>query len=273
MRGRQWIPAAALLFAAACAPSQDGRSDAAGNNAAATRFAEKMTGAEEPLPPAKPFAEKDKSALLEQAYSYPAQAAAIPFLVAKFDKARAADKADALKMAREDSAAAKEAGFPFRPHSLETEWHVTADTPRFLALQSQTYVYTGGAHGMTAYDALLWDRARKRETSMKALMTSPNAFAAAIGDRFCAALDKQRAEKRGAPVVRGDDEFTQCINPMEQVLVPTSKDGKLIDSVTVVVGPYNAGPYAEGSYDVPVPVDAAMRKAIKAEYQDAFVKP
>jgi hypothetical protein len=74
-------------------------------------------------------------------------------------------------------------------------------------------------------------------------------------------------------VVRGDDDFTQCIDPMEQVLVPTSSDGKLIDSMTVVVGPYNAGPYAEGSYDVKLPVDAAMRKAIKTEYQDGFVKP
>jgi hypothetical protein len=261
----------AALLLAGCKASQEEASGNTAANAAASRFADKMVGAPPPAPPAKPFAQKDKSALLEFAYAYPAQAAAIPALVDKFGKELATSKADALKMAKEDSVAAKQAGFPFHTHSLETEWSVSADTPRFLALQSQTYVFTGGAHGMTGYDSLIWDKARSRETSVKAVMTTPAAFAAAIRDRFCAELDKQRAEKRGAPVVRSDDEFSQCINPMEQVLVLTSKDGKLIDGVTVVVGPYSAGPYAEGSYEVALPVDAAIRKAIKTEYQDGFV--
>ena len=33
------------------------------------------------------------------------------------------------------------------------------------------------------------------------IANTPAAFAAAIGDRFCAELDRQRAQKRGAPVV------------------------------------------------------------------------
>ncbi|MFB0873679.1 MULTISPECIES: DUF4163 domain-containing protein [unclassified Sphingobium] len=261
---------AAALGLAACTPSSEQPAGNATVNAAASRFADRMAGTPPPAPPAKPFATSEKTEFLEYGYAYPAQAAAIPFLVAKFDKAMAASKADALKMAKEDSASAKQSGYPFRAHSLDTKWTVAADTPRFLALRSETYVYTGGAHGMTAYDVILWDKARKRETSVKALMTSPQAFATAIQDRFCATLDQQRAEKRGAPVVRGDDDFTQCIDPMEQVLVPTSRDGKAVDAMTVVVGPYSAGPYAEGTYEVPVPVDAAMRKAIKTEYQDGF---
>ena len=156
---------------------------------------------------------------------------------------------------------------------MQTNWSVTADTPRFLALQSESYSFTGGAHGMTGYDTLLWDKERQRETSVKAVMTSTDSFRKALRERFCAELDKQRAEKRGEPVKRGDDDFTKCIDPLEQVIALTSKDGKLIDTVTVIVGPYAAGPYAEGSYDVPVPVDAALYKAIKTEYQDGFVKP
>jgi hypothetical protein len=58
---------------------------------------------------------------------------------------------------------------------------------------------------------------------------------------------------------------------MKEVLVPVSSDGKLIDAIKVVIAPYSAGPYAEGNYEVRLPVDAAMRKAIKTEYQDAFV--
>ena len=112
-----------------------------------------------------------------------------------------------------------------------------------------------------------------KSASEKPASRSPTAFAAAIRDRFCAELDKQRAEKRGEPVVAGDDDFTKCIDPLDQVLVPASKDSKLIDSMTVIIGPYSAGPYAEGTYEVTLPVDAAMRKAIKTEYQDAFLTP
>lgn len=270
MQGRILVPAAVLLIAA-CSPSQDKAAGNAAENEAAARFADKMAGTPQPPPPAKAFAQADKSPFLEFSYAYPAPAAAIPFLVDKFGKDAASTKADALKMAKEDSASAKEAGYPFRPHSIETKWSVEADTPRFLSLESQSYSYTGGAHGMSAYDVVLWDKARRRETSVKALMTSTAAFAAAIRDPFCKELDRLRAEKRGEPVVRGDDPFTQCIDPMSETLVPTSSDGKLIDSMTVVVGPYSAGPYAEGSYDVKLPVDAAMRKTIKTEYQDGFV--
>ena len=60
---------------------------------------------------------------------------------------------------------------------------------------------------------------------------------------------------------------------LSQVLAPTSRDGKLIDGIQVTIGPYGAGPYAEGSYDIKLPVDAAIYKAIKTEYQDAFARP
>ena len=264
--------AVAALFVSACSaePPERGGEDPA-PNAAITDFANRMAGVQKPPPPAKPFDRSEKTDLLEFAYAWPAQAASVPFIEEKLRKAMETGKADALKMAKDDRKSAEQSGFPFRPHSLEVRWSVTADTPRFLSLQSTTYTYTGGAHGMTGYDMLLWDKRRNRETNIRALMTSPEAFAAAIRDRFCEALDKERARKRGGPVVPGDDPFTQCIDPMKEVLVPVSKDGKLIDSFTVIVGPYSAGPYAEGAYEVPIPVDAAIRNAIKTEYQGAFV--
>ncbi|WP_336973201.1 DUF4163 domain-containing protein [Sphingobium aromaticiconvertens] len=263
----------AILIVSACSNEPDNQAveGNATTNAVAARFAERMAGTPLPASSAKAFVQSEKTDLLEFLYAYPAQAAAVPALVTKFDKAMTAAKTDALKMAQNDAKSAKQAGFPFRTYSLETRWSVKADTPRFLSLESQTYVFTGGAHGMTGYEPLLWDKARNRETNMAMVMTSSDAFAAAIHDQFCAALDKERAEKRGAPVVRGDDDFTKCIDPMKEVLVPTSKDSKLIDAVTVVVAPYSAGPYSEGSYDVVLPVDAAMRAAIKTEYQDGFI--
>lgn len=256
----------------ACSPAANNDVSASNaNEAAAAKFANRMAGAPEPVAASRPFELSEKSEWLEFAYAWPAEASAVPELAEKFRKEMGVDKADALKMAREDRKAAQQSDFPFHAHSLEKRWTVTANTPRFLALQSSTYSYTGGAHGMTGYNALLWDKARQRETSLEAVMTSPAAFATAIHDRFCAGLDKARAKKRGVPVARGDDPFSECIDPMKEVLTPRSTDGKLIDGVTVVIGPYSAGPYAEGSYEVLLPVDAAMRRAIKTECQDAFV--
>jgi hypothetical protein len=38
----------------------------------------------------------------------------------------------------------------------------------------------------------------------------------------------------------------------------------------VLVAPYNAGPYAEGSYEVTVPVTPEILALVKAEYRDSF---
>ena len=221
-------------------------------------------------PPAKPFKVEQSSEDLEFGYSYPAEAAAVPTIVDMLRKDMEQRRADALKMAREDRKTAAESGYPFHAHALDTKWTLAADTPRFLSLRSDVYVFTGGAHGMTAHRTLLWDKRREREVAPDLLMTSRTAFGAAPGEKFCAALDASRAEKRGAPVVRGADDFSKCVDPMKQTLVLQSKDGKVIDSVLILIGPYEAGPYAEGSYEIVMPVDAALLGAIKPEYQGAF---
>lgn len=262
------------LLLCACSPSSKDQAapdtEGIGNDVATANFVNRMAGEEKPAPPAKAFSRSEKTDLLEFLYEWPAPAAAVPAIDAKFREDMETGRADALKMAEQDRKSAQQSGFPFHAHSLETRWTVAADTPRFLSLQSSRYTYTGGAHGMTGYGVLLWDKARKRETSVQAVMTSPDAFASAIHDRFCDGLDKARAKKRGGPIMRGDDPFTICIDPMKEVLVPTSRDGRLIDAITVVIGPYSAGPYSEGTYEVRLPIDAAMREAIKTEYQDAF---
>ena len=273
MRRRAGPVAGLALFLCACTPSADEQPTQAADNgadAATANFVNRMAGQEQPKPPSKPFQQAEKTDLLEFLYAWPAQASAVPEIAAKLRKDMESGKADALKMAADDRKSAQQSGFPFHAHSLETRWTVAADTPRFLSLRSSRYTYTGGAHGMTGYDVLLWDKARKRETSVQALMTSPKAFAEAIRGTFCDGLDKARAKKRGGPIIRGDDPFTECIDPMKEVLVPTSRGGKLIDQIVVVIGPYSAGSYAEGTYEVPLPVNAAMRTAIKTEYQDAF---
>lgn len=256
-----------VLTLAACSPSEP-----VANGNSITEQVRQPSAADALPAPATGLAVEDKSDVLEFAYAYPAAAAAIPTIATRLNQQLASSKAEARKMAEEDRNTARESGFPFHAHSLETKWSVEADTPRFLSLSSQTYVFTGGAHGMTGYSGLLWDKQRERLVPVDALMTSTAAFAGAVGERFCDALDAERAEKRGAPVVRSEDPdgFSACVDMLKQTLVPVSSDGAAIDGMKVIIGPYEAGPYAEGSYEILLPVDAAMLKAIKPEYERAF---
>ena len=64
--------------------------------------------------------------------------------------------------------------------------------------------------------------------------------------------------------------FNACIDPVKEVIVPTAGAGGSIDGMTVYVGPYDAGPYAEGTYKIALPVDQALMQAIKPVYRTAF---
>ncbi|AUW59165.1 hypothetical protein C1T17_14780 [Sphingobium sp. SCG-1] len=263
---RYAIAISGALLAQACSPPSSDNNQAI--NVAAPDTRRFSQPAAKP-PEAKPFAISEKTELLEFGYKYPMEAAAVPAIVSQFTDDLQRSKEDALKMAREDQAAAKKDGFPFHTHSSETEWTTKAATPLLLSLLAESYVYTGGAHGMTGYKSLIWDRANDRETSIEAMVVSQPTLAKAIGAHFCKALNAARAVKRGAPVA-GNGMFDDCVDPMKQTLVPVSTDGKMIDQLLIVIGPYEAGPYAEGSYDIALPVDAAMLEAIKPEYREAF---
>ncbi|MGK2912291.1 MAG: DUF4163 domain-containing protein [Sphingobium sp.] len=259
------VAVAGAMLTQACSPPSSPQNDIVDNV---------VTSAVRPAPvsapEAKAFAVEDKTDVLEYAYRYPKEAAAVPALVSRFADDMKRSKTAALQTARQDQESARQNGFPFHAHSSETTWTTKAATPLLLSLLAESYFFTGGAHGMTGYKTLLWDRTRNQETSIGAMTVSPQALNNAIGELFCSALNKARAEKRGAPVGNGNSEFDRCVDPLKQALVPVSTDGKVIDQLLVVIGPYEAGPYAEGSYEIPLPVDAAMLAAIKPEYREAF---
>ena len=53
-------------------------------------------------------------------------------------------------------------------------------------------------------------------------------------------------------------------------MIVGSSNGRTFDKVGVLVGPYAAGSYAEGNYEFTLPVTAALMKAVKPEYREAF---
>lgn len=228
----------------------------------------------EPAPSPTPTAEPSKTAVKNDNYSfefaYPAQAAAIPALAQWFEGHRAALIAELDKDTAAFRKEAADGDFEFRPYESTHEWKVVTDTPRFLSLSAETWVYTGGAHGSPGYDALVWDKAAGQRLKPTDIFTSADAIQRAIGAPLCAALDKQRESRRGAPVVRSDDPFNACPKVEETTLILGSTNRQKINRIGLLVGPYVAGPFAEGTFEVTLPVTDALLAAVEPAFRDAF---
>lgn len=203
-------------------------------------------------------------------YTYPAAAARIAPLRAWLDADRKTLNARFLADVRNAKREAKKDGFPYREWDFQKEWSVVTETPRFLSLSGSLYTFTGGAHGGTASFALLWDKAARRRMAPTAVFASPAAIQSALGAAFCDRLDVERAKRRGEPVKRGSETFSNCPKVSEATLILGSTDRRAIDRVGLLVDQYVAGPYAEGMYEVTLPVTPQLLAAVKPDYRAAF---
>ena len=259
---------AALLSSAACSEASEmeetlGTSAEAGSTAGT------------PVPP--PTAAGEGRAIVESnddfefEYSWPGEANSIPALASVLQSRADTARTELVEAAREDRAAAAEAGYPFRPHSFSGEWKVVADVPGWLSLSGTVSTYAGGAHPNTGFDSLLWDKSAGVARAPLDLFRSPQNFQNAIARRFCTMLDAERAERRGEPVdPDADDYFSACPGVEELTVLLGSSDGETLDRIGILVMPYVAGPYAEGSYEFDLPVDTALLDAVKPGYDKAF---
>lgn len=210
---------------------------------------------------------------LEFRYLWPSEAVAIPELDAWLRSNGEKLRARFGRQAREDKAAAARDGWTFHNYSYQEEFDVVADTPNILVMLSDGYVYTGGAHGMPVNTAIIWDRKRRQRLAVSDMIVLSRL--ANVGkERFCAELDRQREAKRGEPVTQGDpdqlDDFTRCVDMTKQLILPVSGQGNRLDAIRVLIGPYEAGPYAEGTYVIDLPMDESLMTAVKPAYGDAF---
>lgn len=218
----------------------------------------------------KPYSFASNSDLLEFSYSFPAEAEAIPGLA----KALREDQDAALASARADAEDAKADAvtndYPFRTYMWSKQWGVLADTPRLLSLIANLNMYMGGAHGNQGYDTLIWDKANDRPVALVWLFADFAAGMAAIRDDYCSALNRERAARGAEMSDDPDDPFNACPSFDEVTIALGSRDGKAIDTLHVYAAPYVAGSYAEGSYEIDLPVNAALVEQVKPEFRDAF---
>ena len=204
-------------------------------------------------------------------FSYPAAAAAIPELKDWFDGRITTQQRDLEKMATEMRDAAKKEGFPYRAFGEWSDWQVVTELPEWLSLSATVGTYTGGAHPNHSFKALLWDKQAKLIRQPVDLFLSKQALAGAVRTDFCRILDQQRAKKRGGAASLGSyDSFSDCIDPFEGQLILGSSTGKTFNRIGFLVPPYAAGPYAEGDYEVTLPVTEPIVSAVKPEYRQFF---
>jgi hypothetical protein len=172
-------------------------------------------------------------------------------------KAAATAKAEAAN----DAASAKKDGFPFRRYESISDWSLAADTPRLLALVGESYAFTGGAHGNTGYAAKIWDKTAQKAVPFSALFTDWAKARAVIEPAYCAALATEQKARGGNPV-------NNCPKLSDQPIVPWAGLATRATQLRVLLGPYTAGSYAEGSYLITLPWPEAIKPLVKPAYRD-----
>ncbi|MBB3861375.1 hypothetical protein GGQ88_002659 [Novosphingobium hassiacum] len=263
-----------LVLLAGCSVSSDPQADASAS-ASAEPSAVPAPPAAPSVPAQTPVAARNvtvENDEYEFTYSYPAEAGAIPALKGLLDEDLEKQRKELIADAKEGKADATKNGYPYHAYSHSVEWQVVTDTPAWLSMSTLIGYFSGGAHPNYGYEPLLWDKIAGVRRAPTDLFTSKAALAAAIRDPFCKELEKERAKKRGGEKWTGDiSEFTKCIDPIEQTVILGSSNGKAFNRIGVLISPYAAGPYAEGSYEVTLPVTPKVLAAVRPEYKPAFV--
>jgi hypothetical protein len=223
------------------------------------------------LAPPQGFLREQDDSLLDFSYGWPAIVEDEPSLRAILAQEMAQSESQARATATEDRNAREPGGnVPFNGHIFAKLWTVAGSTPQLLSLTADHETFTGGAHGGFTYAVLLWDRASDRQVDAADLLGEE--ALARLTPRHCRALNAERSARRGEPVVPdADDSFTTCPSLADLPLAPTDEDGDgRFDTLAVLIAPYEAGPWAEGTYRIEIPFEATDLAGLAADYRPAF---
>ncbi len=214
---------------------------------------------------------KETNDLYSFTYSWPAAAGNIPALAQRLEVQLEKSKRDLIANANKGKEESEGNGFPYNPHYFSEKWKVVANLPNWLSLSGDFSTYTGGAHGMYGLESLVWDKKVGRGFPAIEMFTSPKALSDALGDKLCKALDAERAKKRkGQPKSAAIPEFAKCVGVDQATVLVGSSNGRTFNRIGVWFGPYVAGPYAEGAYELNFGIDKAIIDTVKPAYRDAF---
>ncbi|MCM8557253.1 DUF4163 domain-containing protein [Sphingomicrobium sediminis] len=206
--------------------------------------------------------------LVDYTYAWSAEAAAIPAIDTSFREQSDTALAELRRMAEDEAKFRSENGMEFGGLFGSTEWETAGQSERLLSLAGETAAYTGGAHPNSGAIALLWDREANDEITIRTLFGSDRSRDGALRDGFCEKLKAEQMDRRGVEL---EGSFGQCPGLEQIIIAPKDGDGDgLFERILMTASPYVAGPYAEGSYEIELPVDAAIRNAIAEPFRASF---
>jgi len=259
-----------FLLLTACGGKADKAAESAAGNSEVAANTQPPAAAKPEAPAAKPFSVEEENDLYSFSYSWPAEAAAIPQLVEKFTKEMEEAKSGLIADARMDREGRAKEGFDYFRHEAQAHYETAGQSDRLLSLEYAGYAFTGGAHGSTGSGAFLWDRSAKRQVQIPDLLQPGASWTGAIRQPFCVLLDREREKRREEPVNK-DDMFGNCPDYDELTVLLSDEDkSSRFDHIQVIADQYVAGPYAEGPYEISLPITAAMIERLKPEYRASF---
>ncbi|WP_417232898.1 RsiV family protein [Brevundimonas sp.] len=144
-----------------------------------------------------------------------------------------------------------------------------AETGKLVSFKREAFDYSGGAHPNTQTTGILWDKALKQMVTPAGLFRR-GADLAALDQALCAAINTaKKARPYTTPVTLGARDWAcprAAATPF--VLTPGTVDGKA-GGLTFLIGPYQVGPYSEGSYEITLPL-TQFRTLLASAYADEF---
>jgi Deacetylase PdaC len=218
---------------------------------------------------AKPFKSELKTADAEFSYSWSAEVSAVPALAKRFTADMRKQRAATIAGGTEYNAERKKRGEEPLGYMHSTAIETAGQSPRLLSLKIDVGEFTGGAHGNSGSDGLLWDRRLTREIAINDLFIQRNALTNLTRTAYCKALDRERLKRRGGEKIGG--QFDDCPRFDELAILPadTKRNGRF-DTIRFIASPYVAGPYVEGDYELELPVTRQLIAAIKPAYRPSF---
>jgi hypothetical protein len=158
-------------------------------------------------------------------------------------------------------------------YSYQSEWQRAGQAGNLISLARTEYAFTGGAHGNTGFDSLIYDTARTSEIVMADLFEG-QALPFVLKAEICKGLVAEKLTRTGSADVFGEplactpNELERVIDPAILVLTGP-QNGQGFTAIEAIYPQYTMGSYAEGPYQVRVPA-ALFVNAVKPQYRAAF---
>jgi hypothetical protein len=218
------------------------------------------------------FLREEQSDLLHFRYGWPGAAEREPALRARLRRQMEAAHRRAVATAAGSRRDRRARGYDYITHDYDQVWEAAGSTPLLLSLVSGSFELSTGPHGFIGEEAILWDRAAHRAVETRALL---RASLPGMRGRFCAELDRQRAEKReGDAIADPEDPFNRCPQLADHVLAPADQDGNgRFDTLRVLIPPEAAGPYVEAEYLIDIPFEPRDLAGLPERYRSSFEVP